>query len=253
MHADDQAPHVVIVGGYLTMPLFYWPMRRRLLERGAARVSIAQLYWPDWMAATFAGFGPSLLRAGRAIREARSEASAPPIVIGHSMGGLISRLAMSPVPFDGRHVGVADDVGCLVTLGTPHTLYPTIPYWKDHPGIEVTEFLGRVSPGAFFAPTTGYLTVGSTLVRPAERAPTNSLKHVVNRTMSTMVGQTEGIGGDGIVGDDLAQLDRVRHISLPDVLHGTFGGPWYGDGHVMDRWWPAALEEWHRALAARDS
>ena len=50
-----------------------------------------------------------------------------------------------------------------------------------------------------------------------------------------------------------AQFEGVRHVALPDVLHGTFGGPWYGDGHVIDRWWPAALEQWQAALAAREA
>lgn len=252
MERDPDGPHVVIIGGYLTLPVFYWPMRRRLLDRGAARVSIAQLYWPDWAAVAFAGFGPSLLRGARAIREARREAGAPVIVIGHSAGGTVARLAMSPEPLNGRFAGVAADVGCLVTLGTPHTLYDTIRGW-DHPGLQAMRFLDRVSPGAFFAPTTGYVTVGSTLVAPHVRARTNSPKRLLNSVMSSIVGQTPGVGGDGIVGNDLSQLEGARHLEMPDTLHGTLGSPWYGDGKIIDRWWPVATAEWRAALAARAS
>ena len=84
-------PHVVIMGGYLTEPLFYRHMRARLLERGAARVTVAPLHWPDWLALTLVGFGPVMLRGARAIREARRVSPTPLIVIGHSAGGLVSR------------------------------------------------------------------------------------------------------------------------------------------------------------------
>jgi len=227
-------------------------MRARLLERGAARVSLAQLYWPDWLAVTFAGFGPSMLRAARAIRGARRIADAPLIVVGHSAGGTVARLAMSPEPFRGRCANVSSDVGCLVTLGTPHTLYDTIPGW-DHPGLQVMRFLERVTPGAYFAPTTGYVTVGSTLVPPGRVPRTNAFKRLISDIMGSIVGATPGVAGDGIVGNDLSQLDGARHVELHDTLHGTLGSPWYGDASVIDRWWPVALDEWHRALAARDS
>lgn len=244
-------PHVVIVGGYLTEPLFYRPLRSRLLDRGAASVTIAGLHWPDWMAMSFAGMGPVMLRAARSIRETRREASDPLLVIGHSAGGLVARLAMSPEPIDGRQVGVSDDVGCLTTLGTPHRLLPAIPFWH-HPGIRATELLERATPGAFFAPTTAYLTVGSSLVDPGARAPTNSLKHIINRVMRQFVGEEPGVRSDGIVGNDISQLAGAPHLEMSDVLHGTFGGPWYGDAHVVDRWWPVALEQWRSALAARE-
>lgn len=251
MESASGRPHVVIVGGYLTLPLFYWPMRERLLERGAARVTIAQLYWPDWLAASFAGFGPSMLRTARAVRRARRNSRSPLIVVGHSAGGILGRLAMSPLAFDGRIAAVADDIGCLVTLGTPHRLLPTIPFWKDHPGRRATLFLERETPGAYFAPTTAYVTVGSSLVPPADKAPTNAFKHIVNRVMREFVGETGDQYGDGIVGNDLSQLQDVPHVELPDVLHGTFGGPWYGDSAVIDRWWPVAQEAWQSALIAR--
>lgn len=244
-------PHVVIVGGYLTLPLFYRPMRERLLARGAARVSVVPLYWPDWLAATFAGFGPAMLRTARAIRHARARADAPLLVVGHSAGGFVTRLAMSEVPFEGRWVGVANDVGCLVTLGTPHRFDPNI--WRDHPGVRATRFLDRTSPGAFFAPTTGYLTVGSSLMPSTPAASTPVIKRSIDRIMRTFVGQADRLGSDGIVENQMAQLSGVPHIELRDALHGTLGAPWYGDDRVMDRWWPAAVEAWRGALTARDA
>jgi hypothetical protein len=171
------------------------------------------------------------------------------MVVGHSMGGIIARLAMAPVPLDGRRAGVSDDVGCLVTLGTPNRFTPELP-WR-HAGQRAAEHLQRVSPGAFFAPTTGYLTVGSTRVRPARRPPAGSAAAVLNRVLAAFVGATPGVAGDGLVGSDRCRLDGARHLEFADVLHGLLYGPWYGDADVIERWWPAAVEVWQAALAAR--
>jgi pimeloyl-ACP methyl ester carboxylesterase len=243
------SPHVVLIGGFLTEAAQYQPMRSRLLAQGAAAVTIAPIHLPDWAVMGLAGMGPLLLRGARAIREARRASAAPVMVVGHSMGGIIARLAMAPSPLDGRWSGVADDVGCLVTLGTPHRFTPSVP-WR-HPGQRAAEHLERVSPGAFFAPTTGYLTVGSSRVRPARRPPTSSAVALLNRVLGAFVGETPGVRSDGLVCSDRCRLDGVRHIEFDDVLHGLVYGPWYGDTAVIERWWPAAVEEWRAALAIR--
>lgn len=245
-----ERPHVVIIGGFLTEPLFFEPMRHRLLRRGATRVSIAPVHLPDWLAMGFAGMGPLMLRGALAIRRARRQAPAPLIVIGHSAGGIVARLAMAPVPFEGRWAGVADDVGCLVTLGTPYRFDPEVAGWR-HAGVRAAAFLDRVTPEAWFAPRTAYLTVGSRRVPPSPLRPSLSpgrLGHLVTRLA---VGQTPGIHGDGLVDEARVHLPGARHLTFDDVLHGTFGGPWYGDEQVIDRWWPLALEAWREALAAR--
>ncbi len=246
---ESPRPHVVIIGGFLTEAVQYEAMRSRLLERGAGRVGIAPIHLPDWAVMGVAGMGPLMLRGARAIHEARRESPGPVIVIGHSMGGIIARLAMSAQPFDGRRAGVADDVGGLVMLGTPQRFSPRVG-WR-HAGQRAAEYLERVSPGASFAPRTGYLTVGSTSVRPASQAPTRSALTLLNRALRALVGETPGVAGDGLVGSDRCRLEGVRHIEFTDVLHGVFYGPWYGDAEVIDRWWPVAVEEWQRALAAR--
>ncbi len=242
-------PHVVIIGGFLTEAVQYRPLRARLLDEGAERVSIAPVHLPDWAVMGFAGMGPLLLRGARAIREARRASPDPLIVIGHSMGGIIARLAMARQGLDGRFAGVADDVGCLVTLGTPHRFDPRVP-WR-HPGMRATEHLDAVSPGAYFSPTTGYVSVGSTLVRPSQRAPTSTAVTRLNAVLRAMVGETPGVSGDGLVGSDRSRLDGARHLEFSDVLHGLLYGPWYGDAAVVERWWPVAVEEWHAALEAR--
>lgn len=249
MTSEQHRPNVVVFGGFLTEPLNYRPLRRRLLSAGAARVSIAPIHLPDWALMAMVGLGPLLLRGGRAIREARRAAPGPLLVVGHSMGGLVARLAMSPEPFDGRFAGAAEDVGCLVTLGTPHRFLPAVA-WR-HPAARAAEHLERVSPGAWFAPTTQYVTVGSTLTRPAQRAPVRSLPQLANRVLLRFVGDVPDGRGDGLVGDALSRLPDATHLSYSDVRHGTLGAPWYGNTEVLERWWPVALERWREGLEAR--
>jgi hypothetical protein len=244
------APHVLIVGGYLTEPVNYARVRRRLLERGAARVIVAPIHLPDWMAAAAFGFGALLLRAGRAVREARAAAGAPIVVVGHSAGGVCARLAMSPVPFEGRRASVAADVGCLVTLGTPHALVAPGARTR-HRGHDAVDFLAAVTPGAWFEPTTAYLTVASSRVRATNLRPAGPFGRSMRRLFGTLVGPIPEAGSDGIVPVTAAHLEGARQLTFDDVLHGHIGGPWYGDGLIIDRWWPMAVELWRGALASR--
>ncbi|HEY5488932.1 MAG TPA: alpha/beta fold hydrolase, partial [Candidatus Limnocylindrales bacterium] len=93
---------MLIVGGFATLPPNYLGLRRRLIGRGAARVDICQLWTPDWLLAGMVGFGPIMRRAGRAIAATyRAGGHRPIIVIGHSAGGIVARLAMSERPFKG--------------------------------------------------------------------------------------------------------------------------------------------------------
>ena len=250
MAANERSPHVVIIGGFLTEALQYGPMRQRLLVAGAERVTVAPIHLPDWGVMGLAGMGPLLLRGARAIREARRASPDPVIVIGHSMGGLVARLATCEVPLDGRRAAVADDVGCLVTLGAPHAFAPRIP-WR-HAGVRAAEHLARFCPSGYFTPRTAYLTVGSRFVRAGRRIPTRTPVQLFNVVLRALTGETPGVDGDGLVDADRCRLEGVRHVELDDTLHGVVYGPWYGDTQAIERWWPAAVEEWRSALATRD-
>lgn len=241
-------PSVLICGGFATVPLNYWPLRRRLLARGAARVDIANLWTPDWVIAAMLGFGPILRRTGRAIaRTYRAGGGRPIIVVGHSAGGIAARLAMADKPFNGRLADVADAVGCLVTLGTPHGL-ARLPNRYQHAGHAAAAFLDRVTPGAYFAPRTSYLSVGART--PGAEFP--GLGGVAaNEFFSIAVGDETQALGDGIVPFSAVHLEGAEQLTLNDVRHGMIGAPWYGDDAILDRWWPTALDLWRTALTAR--
>ncbi len=122
------APTVLIVGGFLTSPPFYWRLRDGLLERGAPGVVIAPVWTPDWLLSAVRGFGPIVTRAGRALLQAGevSRASdgsrgAPVLLVGHSAGGMIARLLTSPEPFAGRRLGAPGgaDIDAELTAHRP--------------------------------------------------------------------------------------------------------------------------------------
>jgi hypothetical protein len=240
----------LIVGGFMTAPPNYWPLRRRLLARGAASVDIAPLWPPDWAIAGTLGFGPLLRRTGRAIQRTWLRGGRRPIiVIGHSGGGIAARLAMSPVPFNRRVTAVAKAVGCLVTLGTPHRLHELENRYQ-HAGHTAAAFLERETPGAWFAPQTAYLTVGSRLV---DRGYPGPLGRAFEEVFSVIVGHDTAVAGDGIVPSGVVHLDGAEQITYDDVCHGFLGSRWYGAAGIVDRWWPRAIELWQDALAARES
>lgn len=246
--ARADRPSILIVGGFATAPVNYWPLRARLLRRGAARVDIAPLWTPDWLLAAFLGFGAVLRRTGHAIAATyRAGGKTPIIVLGHSAGGIAARLAMADQPFNGRIANVHEAVGCLVTLGTPHGLIQLHNRYM-HAGHAATAFLDRVNPGAYFAPRSGYVTVGGRT--PGAEFP--GLAGVAaNELFSIGVGDETQDLGDGIVPFSAVHLDGAQQLTYDDVRHGMVGSPWYGDDVMLDRWWPEAIDAWQSALRAR--
>lgn len=248
---QPEDPTVLIVGGLFTSPPVYWRFARRLAARTSGRVLVAPTWTHAWVLGVWRGFGALLERTGRAIERAREVGDGRPIlVVAHSAGGILTRLAMSPLPFEGRFVGVSETVGGLVTLGTPHLV--AAPHGHRHAGVRATAFLEATTPGAWFAPRTSYLTIGSRAV-PANPSGSRRARFAA-RSYASLLGEEGRIAvGDGLVPEALSHLVGARQLTFDDVVHGHIGSPWYGDERIIDRWWPQALEGWREALASRAS
>lgn len=257
---EEIAPTVLVLGGFLTAPPLYFPLRARLLERGAAAVVIANVWTPDWLLAGARGLGPIVTRSGRALLEAGrvSAASArsrgaPVLVVGHSAGGMSGRLLMSPEPFAGRRLNAWRRIGALATLGTPHRVADDGVIGHEVARIAAAH-AARTMPGPFFAPRVGYLAVASRAV--VGRPDGGLVERAAYATYQALLPQpgAEAIEGDGVVPVESALLDGAPSIILDDVVHGQGAPPmrpWYGSGEGLDRWWPAALETWRAALRVR--
>ncbi len=251
---DGERPHVLIVGGFLTSPPLYWSMRDALLARDVASVSIAPVWTPDWFLAGWVGLGPLMRRTGKAVvRAHRLAGGRPLLVVGHSAGGVLARLAMSPEPYRGRRAGVAEAYGALVTLGTPH--HPVEPRGRQNrAGYDATSYLDRTIPGAWFAPRTGYLSVGSRYAEGGRREDRDGRRRRTGRLYAMIGGEEARIGwGDGLIPEAVVHLEGARQLTLEGVIHGqSMGARWYGSEPAIDGWWAAALEVWRGAVAARE-
>jgi hypothetical protein len=251
--AADRRPHVLILGGFLSSPPFYGPLRECLLARGAAAVDVAPLWLPDWLLVTWLGQGRIVARAARAVLDASARAGgAPLLVIGHSAGGVVARILTAEAPFAGRRYAGSSRFGAIVTLGTPHV--NAMEAWTARrSGVYPAGFAAEHVPGAWFAPRIGYLSVASRR-SPARAGSTGPRERWLRRSYERVMPppHPEVIEGDGVVPVSCALLPGARQIVLDDVAHGQgMGHAWYGSGEVVDGWWPTALEVWRDALAAR--
>src|SRR5438093_7867302 len=207
---DRVAPTVLLLGGLFTSPPLYGPMRRRLLDRGAAAVVVAPVWLPDWLLALGRGIGAILTRSGKALLVAADVAAsspdsrgAPLLVVGHSAGGLSARILTSDVLFLGRRLGAAGRIGAIVTLGTPHR----VEYGRSLGRLiaaRAAEFADQAVPGPRFAPSTGYMAVSSRFV--VGRRTGNVRERAALMLYRGMVRSTPGvpIEGDGLVSVDAA-------------------------------------------------
>ena len=253
---DSTRPTVLILGGFLTGPPMYRSLARRLPERGAAAVVVANVWTPDWLLAGGRGIGPICTRSARALLEAgriSTEVSggAPVLVVGHSAGGVTARLLTSPEPVAGRRFGAASRIGAIVSLGTPHRL-------AAGEGIgsrmnEVGASLAEASvPGSCFAPKIGYVSVASRAI-VGDPAGTGR-RRVAHLLYRSVIGRAAvpGTEGDGLVPVAAALLDGATRLVLDDAVHSPgIAGEWYGSERSLDAWWPLALEAWRGALRAR--
>lgn len=252
------SPTVLILGGFLTAPPLYWPMRRRLLRRGAAEVLIGPIWTPDWILAGSLGLGRVLRTADRALGRAATASArsprtggAPVLVVGHSTGGILGRLLAREAPRAGSRFGPAGAVGALVTMGTPHHTDPG-GFLGRTIVARAGRFANRVAPVSLLARDIGIVTVGSRAVigRPGGAGRERVAYALYRSFLSTLSGAA--IEGDGLVPVAGALLDGTRKVVLDDIVHGQGSGePWYGTDLALDRWWPEAIAAWRDALRVR--
>ncbi|HIE37653.1 MAG TPA: hypothetical protein EYH30_00465 [Anaerolineales bacterium] len=153
-------------------------------------------------------------------------------LIGHSSGGVMGRLYLSPRPFLGPAFYGLEYVDLLVTLGSPHY------NWR---GGRMRRWVEEQYPGAYFAPQVRYVSVAGKLLR-GDRA--GSLRErLAYRFYERLCGDGRA-WGDGSVPVPSALLHGSRQVVLEGVGHfAGFGGPWYGTEGVVPRWWNAGVAE----------
>lgn len=226
------AEAIVILGGFMSMSTVYNTMRSALVRLTGQPVYVVETRGIDWI--------PSLLPAGwlhvlhkldRTVRRAAGLAASRRVtLIGHSAGGVLGRLYLSPEPFLGQVFGGLERVGRLITLGSPH--YNEC-RWL-HGGMMARWVEDRV-PAAHFAPRVQYCSVAGKLVRGDSHG---SLRERQAYGFYGRIGGEGDAWGDGLVPVASASLAGSQQIILEGVGHfAGFGGPWYGTEETIAAWW----------------
>jgi pimeloyl-ACP methyl ester carboxylesterase len=229
---------IVILGGFMSMATLYNTMRLALVELTGQIVYVVETRSADWIPSVVpAGWLHLLRKLDDTVRQAaRHTAGGRVTVIGHSAGGVLARLYLSPEPFLGQVFRGMDHVGQLITLGSPHYNRRR---WI-HGGMMARWVDDRV-PGSCFAPQVHYCSVAGKLFR-GDREGSLRERHAYS-----FYEQIEGKGdvwGDGLVPVDSALLAGSQHVILKRVGHfAGFGGPWYGTDETIPSWWSPCQAE----------
>jgi hypothetical protein len=218
----------VILGGFLGTPSLYRGMQDRLGILTGGAIHVVPVGLRHWAATTrAAGWLAILLRLDRTVALALEEGPADAVtLVGHSSGGVMGRLYLSPEPFEGHRFAGLEKVRHLITLGSPH---------HNVRGARLRRWVDRTLPGAHFAPGVAYTTVAGRAIRGD---PGGSLKERgVARLYRHLCGRGD-VWGDGLVPVPSARLEGAREVVLDGVYHAPLAGArWFGSGDVVPQWW----------------
>jgi hypothetical protein len=208
-------------------------MRDRLAQCTDQKVLVVEAGTRDWLPGVSAkGWTRLLDSLERAVHlAAHSSVTGKITLIGHSAGGVIGRLFLSPTPFRGKSYRGLELVAHLITLGSPH---------HNLRGSRMRRWVQNRYPGSFFA-SIRYTSVAGKVIRGRRHgSPRERWAYTCYRRLC---GDGD-VWGDGLVPLSSQLLEGSQQIVLDGVSHFTgFGGPWYGSASVMPRWWKVCTAE----------
>jgi hypothetical protein len=223
------AQPIVIMGGFLSFPAVYRRMRETLAELAGQQVWVVEAFIHDWILAVAPiGWKRLLDKLQRTVLRAVRESSTGKVtLVGHSSGGVVGRLYLSPVPFLGVAYRGLEHVDHLITLGSPH---------HNERGTRMREWVDETYPGAFFAPQVDYTSVAGRAVQGNRHG---SFRERCAYLFYRRLCGDGNVWGDGLVPEESALLQSSRQICLDGVSHFAGVGLWYGADGVISRWWSA--------------
>jgi pimeloyl-ACP methyl ester carboxylesterase len=228
---------VVILGGFFSTRRDYWEMQPALEKLTGQKVAVVRTTRLDWfLSLRPAGWTRILKKLDRTVRSTLEKSGADKVVlVGHSTGGVMGRLYLSPEPFRGRSFAGHQVVRALVTLGSPHRNDGG----RDG-GSAMRRWVNETNPGARFTPAVRYVSVaGNSLL--GDRNGT-SRERAAYRSYKLLCGRGD-VWGDGVVPLCAAHLDGAAAVDLDGVFHSPKRGrPWYGNTNVVRQWWEAGRE-----------
>jgi hypothetical protein len=222
---------IVILGGFLSVPRIYAPMRDWLAQCTNQPVWVVETGVHDWLKGVRAeGWARILDRLERTVHEAAGSSPTGRItLIGHSAGGVMGRLFLSPTPFLGRSYAGLEPVAHLITLGSPH---------YNLRGSRMRRWVEKQYPGSYF-PSVRYTSVAGKAIHGRRRG---SLGERWAYACYWRLCGDGNVWGDGLVPLSSQLLSGSQQIVLEGVSHFTgFGGPWCGSPSILPRWWYTSM------------
>lgn len=242
---DQGGPAVLLIGGLLTSPLWYWPQRQHFVERGAGRVEVAPVWLWHWILAAFVGAEQGASDVADAIERLYAEDGRPIVVVGHSGGGILARLALARRPFGKARRARPEHVHTVVTLGSPH-LATRFGGAIGREGMRALRFLAEEdrAPGPPVAWTL--MTVGGRAPEPGSGWLGRARRVLTTTCYRALLGaKSKGVPGDGMVPLACSVMPDREPMELDGIAHAPFfGAPWYFSSKAFDQWWPKALDLW---------
>ena len=231
MTSDHNQP-IVILGGFLSIATIYTELSRALTSLSGQKVFVVNTRVFDWLpSVSKMGWFLVLSKLDLTVKKALSvSGNNKAILIGHSQGGVLARLYLSPEPFMGKQFCGMDHITHLITLGSPHLNQGGL-----QRGGNMSRWIQRRVPGSAFAPRVCYTSVAGKFIRG------NSIGTRFERFAFRVYKEicTNGEAwGDGIVPVPSALLPGSQQITLPGVSHySLIDEPWYGNEQVLPLWW----------------
>jgi pimeloyl-ACP methyl ester carboxylesterase len=226
---------IVIFGGFLSFTILYWGMRDTLASVSGQPVSTVETWSHDWLPSiTRLSWAHLLRKLEDTVQQAAAESPTGKVtLIGHSAGGVLARLYLSPNPFLGYAYRGIDYVNHLITLGSPHYNQGSLKY-----GGQMARWVEQRCPGACYAPQVKYTSVAGKLTRGDRHG---ALQERWAHKVHQEIGGDGSAWGDGLVPLESALLRGSQGIILDGVGHFSgLGRVWYGSQAVIPCWWDSA-------------
>lgn len=227
MRSAKQQP-IVVIGGFLSYPSFYSEIARVLSELSGQPVHVCKISLVDWLRAYSAkGWLRILLKVKSTVDRVRKTCGDQKItLLGHSTGGVIGRLYLSPQPFLGHMFNGVEHCSHLITLGSPH--------YGSHPS-PMRAYVQKTLPDACCKDHVDYVSIAGAAVDTREKTPYTTW---ISRICYRFLGGNGKTVGDGLVPVECALLKGSNHIVLKGVGHPfLFATNWYGKSENVRRWW----------------
>ena len=201
------------LGGFLITAEAYAPMVDTLARLTGQPVRLVAVSRLEWLLTVFPFAWARILDRVATMAEdlARHSPTGRITLVGHSSGGIMLRLFLSDVPFQGRRWGGRRLADRLICLGSPHTARQATP---------LRAFVDQQLPGAFHSDVVRYVSVaGDVTLDPAAGEASDTARRLAPTAYRNSTGNPDD-RGDGLVPVCGALLAGSRTLVLEGVAHG---------------------------------